>query len=226
MWSFIAIFYLDDAYFASRDPVFLQTAPDIVVELFERVGLETNRMKTQAMVCTPRRIRTQLPTASYHRMCLRFHTSNDWEARHVSCHHCGLKIQAHSLPCHLATQHGVYQQTVVAEELLERCASVVYRKAQHPDGKLTCPIAGCLGVAKDGWNMQRHFRDLHPWDTVTVPKEGMSYPGCGQCGMQVNPRFTGHWKTESCNIGTEQKSQRKAAIDSAIALRCNFKVHG
>ena len=31
---------------------------------------------------------------------------------------------------------------------------------------------------------------------------------------------------ESCGIGAERKSQRKAAIDSAIALRCNFKVHG
>ena len=41
-----------------------------------------------------------------------------------------------------------------------------------------------------------------------------------------NPRFTGHWKTKSCVIGTKQKAQRKAAIDSAIMLCCNFKVHG
>ncbi len=195
--SFFAIVYVDDAYFASRDPVFLQTALDIVVELFERVGLETNRLKTQAMVCTPGRIRTQMPTASYHRMRLGSHTSDDWDARRVSCHHCGLKLQARSLPRHLATQHGVYQQLVVAEELLERCASVAYRAAQHPDGKLTCPVEGCLGEAKDRWNMRRHFRDLHPRDTVTVPKEGRSYPRCGHCGMQVNPQYTGHWKTSS-----------------------------
>jgi hypothetical protein len=180
MRSFFAIFYVDNAYFA------------IVVELFERVGLETNRLKTQAMVCTPGRIRTQMPTASYHRMRLGFHTSNDWEVHRVSCHHCGLKLQARSLPRHLATQHGAYQQLVVAEELLERRASVAYRAAQHPNGKLTCPIAGCLGEAKDGWNMRRHFRDLHPRNTVTVPKEGRSYPRCGHCGMQVNPQYTGH----------------------------------
>ncbi len=70
------------------------------------------------------------------------------------------------------------------------------------------------------------FWDLHPRDTVTVPKEGRSYPRCGHCGMQVNPQYTGHWTTESCNIGVERLTQRKAAIDSAIALRCNFKVHG
>ena len=192
MRSFFVIFYVDNAYFASRDPVFLQMALDIVVKLFKRVGLETNRLKMQAMVCTPGRIRTQLPTASYHRMRLGFHTSNDWEARRVSCHHCGLKLQARSLPRHLATQHGVYQQTVGVEELLEQRASVAYHAAQHPDGKLTCPITGCLGVTKDGWNMRRHFRDLHPRDTVTLPKEGRSYPRCGHCGMQVNPRFTGY----------------------------------
>ena len=74
--------------------------------------------------------------------------------------------------------------------------------------------------------MWQHFRDLHPQDTVTVPKEGRSYPRCGHCRMQVNPRFTGHWKMERCVIGTEQKAQRKAAINSAIALCRNFKVHG
>jgi hypothetical protein len=70
--GFFTIFYVDDAYFASRDPVFLQTALDILVELFERVGLKTNRLKTQAMICIPGRIRTQLTTASYHRMRLGF----------------------------------------------------------------------------------------------------------------------------------------------------------
>ncbi len=115
---------------------------------------------------------------------------------------------------------------MVAEELLERRASAAYRTAQHPDGKLTCPVVGCLGETKDGWNMRRHFWDLHPWDTVTVPKEGRSYPRCGHCGMQVNPQYTGHWKMESRSIGVERLTQRKAAIDLAIALHCNFKVHG
>ena len=226
MRSFFGIFYVDNTYFASRNPVFLQVALNIMVKLFERVGLKTNRLKMQAMVCTSGRIRTQLPTALDHRMSLGFHTSDDWEARRVSCHHCGTKMQARSLPRHLATQHGVYQQTVVAEELLERCASVPYCAERHSNGKLTCPVGRCLGVTKDGWNMRQHFWDLQHWDTVTVPKEGRSFPQCGHCGMQVNPRFTGHWKTESCVIGTKRKTQRKAVIDSAITLCCNFKVHG
>jgi hypothetical protein len=44
--------------------------------------------------------------------------------------------------------------------------------------------------------------------------------------MQVNLWFTGHWKAESCEIGTKRKAQRKVVINSVIVLHCNFKVHG
>jgi hypothetical protein len=68
MAAFFANFYIDDAYLALRDPEFLQRVLDILVNLFARVGLKTNVMKTQTMICMPGRIRTQLPTASYTRM--------------------------------------------------------------------------------------------------------------------------------------------------------------
>ena len=58
--TFFAIFYVDDAYLASRDARFLQHALDILVKLFEQVGLQCNTTKTQTMICTPGRIRTQL----------------------------------------------------------------------------------------------------------------------------------------------------------------------
>jgi hypothetical protein len=45
MAAFFAIFYVDDAYLAARDPDFLQVALNSLVSLFERVGLETNVKK-------------------------------------------------------------------------------------------------------------------------------------------------------------------------------------
>ena len=42
MATFFAIFYVNDAYLASRDAGFLQHALDILIDLFERVGLQTN----------------------------------------------------------------------------------------------------------------------------------------------------------------------------------------
>jgi hypothetical protein len=63
--ALFAIFYVDNGYIASRDAEFLQSALDILVDTFKRVGLATNMKKTQAMVCTPGKIRVQLPTDSY-----------------------------------------------------------------------------------------------------------------------------------------------------------------
>jgi hypothetical protein len=59
MATFFAIFYVDDAYLASRDPDFLQRALYVIVGLFARVGLETNAQKMQAMICTSGRIHIQ-----------------------------------------------------------------------------------------------------------------------------------------------------------------------
>ena len=42
MATFFAIFYVDNAYLASRDAEFLQRAWDIIIGLFKRVGLQTN----------------------------------------------------------------------------------------------------------------------------------------------------------------------------------------
>ncbi len=56
MAVFFAIFYVDNAYLASRDPEFLQQVLDILCNLFACVGLETNVKKTQTMICTTGRI--------------------------------------------------------------------------------------------------------------------------------------------------------------------------
>jgi hypothetical protein len=50
-------FYVDDGLIASRDPVWLQESFDVLIGLFERIGLFTNAAKTKAMVCIPGQIR-------------------------------------------------------------------------------------------------------------------------------------------------------------------------
>ncbi len=53
----LVAFYVDDGFIASQDPVWLQESFDILVGLFERIGLFTNAAKTKVMVCIPGRIR-------------------------------------------------------------------------------------------------------------------------------------------------------------------------
>ncbi len=134
MVAFFTIFYADDAYLATRDPDFLQVALTSLVSLFNHVGLETNVKKTQAMICTPGRISTQLLTNSYHcKYGYGSYTRGQWDARMVKCRQSQAKMNAGSLSCHLADIHEIYQQTVVAEELLEDQAGVSYRATTLPN---------------------------------------------------------------------------------------------
>ena len=74
---------MDDAYIASRVPVFLQQVINSLVSAFERVGPETNTKKTQVMTCSPGTIRLQLPTESYLRMRTGRTPAAEWDARTV-----------------------------------------------------------------------------------------------------------------------------------------------
>ena len=52
----LVTFYVDDGLIASRDPVWLQESFDILIGLFERIGLFTNAAKMKVMMCIAGRI--------------------------------------------------------------------------------------------------------------------------------------------------------------------------
>ena len=49
--KWLVAFYIDDRLVASRDPIWLQSSFDVLVGLFERIGLFTNAAKTKVMTC-------------------------------------------------------------------------------------------------------------------------------------------------------------------------------
>jgi hypothetical protein len=49
-------FYVDDGLIAFRDPVWLQESFDVLIKLFEQIGLFTNAAKMKAMGCIPGQI--------------------------------------------------------------------------------------------------------------------------------------------------------------------------
>jgi hypothetical protein len=115
---------------------------------------------------------------------------------------------------------------VISEELLADRPPATYTVAQRQTGRgLRCPFPLCEGVLKDGWNLRRHFRDVHPMDLLVVPSEGR-FGCCHKCGMQVNPSYPRHYWSKECSIGAERKQQREAAVTSALALWQQFSVHG
>jgi hypothetical protein len=139
MAAFFAIFYADDAYLTTRDPNFLQAALNSLASLFERIGLETNVKKMQAMICTPGRISTQLSTDSFRRRHgYGTNTREQWDTRKVECRQCQATMNASSLSRHLADLHEVYQQIVVVEELIDDQAGMSYRATTLTNGKNLC----------------------------------------------------------------------------------------
>ncbi len=112
----------------------------------------------------------------------------------------------------------------MAEELLNLCEGVVYT-VKEGHGKLKCLFPLCTGELASKWIMHWHFHDLHPLDYVMVPREGQ-HPWCPCCGMQVDPRYPAHINTNECRAGTERRHQQDMAVQSALAMRKQFMVHG
>ena len=225
----LAIFYADDGYIASRSKQQLQIAIDLLVDLFERVGLRTNTSKTKGMTCVNGRIRTRLSEEVYKNSRVGFHTQLDWERRTVECDQCGMEMQANSLRNHLETQHGVYQSRVLNRDLVDDRPSQTYH-ARHnaATGQYICPVPNCVGSVTRAWNLRKHFIDRHPKDRVWIPGEGC-YEQCHRCGMQTSPHafMTTHYSSDLCRKGKERKIQREAAVESVVrALDVTFAAYG
>jgi hypothetical protein len=60
-----AIFYADDGHLYSTNADALQRATDLIVKLFERMGLQANPNKTKAMVCAPLPSITHISSPAY-----------------------------------------------------------------------------------------------------------------------------------------------------------------
>ncbi len=80
MAKLFAIFYVDNVYLASRDAGFLQHTLNILVDLFERVGLQMNMSKMQTMICMPGWIWMQPLMESYWRMLQGRVIAGEWNA--------------------------------------------------------------------------------------------------------------------------------------------------
>ena len=145
--------------------------------------METNTAKTQAMVCTPGKIRVQLSQDSYRLMREGNEgiEGDEWEIRVVECQKCGKAMQNRSLRQHLSGVHNIYESEVVEEHCLDWPAGVKYKAVQGKwrkggKGKIVCPVPDYPGELGTLWMLRRHFRDNHSGDTVYIPWEGGTIP--------------------------------------------------
>jgi hypothetical protein len=90
-----AIFYADDGHIYSNDPDALQRAVDLIVDLFQCVGLKTNPTKTKAMICAPHPTTTRICTPAYKRKMgdQTEQTYIERKRRQIECDICNTLVQ-------------------------------------------------------------------------------------------------------------------------------------
>ncbi len=104
----LVAFYVDDGLIASRDPVWLQELFNILIGLFEQIGLFTNASKMKVMVCIPGQIREAYTEEQYAEYKSLTGSAADNKHRRVDCEICGASLVAGSYQSHLESQHNVF----------------------------------------------------------------------------------------------------------------------
>ena len=122
----LVTFYADDGLIQARCPERLQSAFDILIRLFERVGLVTNTRKTKAMVCIPGRIWTRLTDNVHNNSRVGLILQEEWNRRRVECDICQQEVSAESLTSHLETQHDIFRSFVLKRDLVVEREQVVH----------------------------------------------------------------------------------------------------
>ncbi len=226
----LVAFYVDDGLIASRDPVWLQESFDILIGLFERIGLFTNAAKTKVMTCIPGRIQEGYTAEEYADYKSQTVTAADKKRRCVDCEICGASLAAGSYQSHLESQHDVFCLMVLQRDIAVDRPAVVYRAIESiAAGTNFCPVPHCVGEASTKWALRRHFLYRHPQDLVVLPSEGtVPFPKCERCGMQtvVGALYGQHQRTRLCRERWERRKQHEAAEAARVALARMFTAYG
>jgi hypothetical protein len=181
----IVAFFVDDGLVRSRNPVWLQSALQVLVILFESIGLRMNSDKTKVMMCVPGKIRVSHTEEAY--QAQQYGPVDPTAKRHrVECNICGPSLAAGSLQSYLETRHDTYWLFVLNQELTVEREAVIYRANADTTGTYFCPVPACVGIACSKAVLQLHFLQRHPQDLVCSPVEGsFPLPQCNRCGLQI-----------------------------------------
>jgi hypothetical protein len=224
----IVAFFVDAGLVRWRDPIWLKSAMEVLVKLFEGIGLRTNHDKTKVMMCVPGSIQVAHTEVAYHAQQLG--PVNPTAKHHrVECDLCGASLAAGSLRSHLETQHNTYRLFILNQELTVECEPWVYRANADATGTYFCPVPACVGVACSKAVLRSHFLQRHPQDLVCCPMEGsLPLPQCDRCRLQITyAAMNGrHYETALCREGIARRVQHAAAKRTHLSLNQTFTAYG
>lgn len=151
------IFYADDGHLHSIDADALQLATNILVDLFECMGLQTNPTKTKVMICAPQPHTTRICTPAYKcRMSDDRDNSNTYSARKrwlIECDICQAIVQERSLSRHKRFKHGIDTTNTTQPQAtpphLEGHGQVYEISMPQYKQLEQCPVLGCNTTIRD-----------------------------------------------------------------------------
>jgi hypothetical protein len=222
-------FYADDGVLAGHDPDQLQSSLDLLVELFERVGLSTSVSKTKTMVCVPdHSLHGHFSSAAFKRRFTGGFTYSARKRRHVQCPNCDSTMQERHLHYHLYHSHNIYPDATAAGSVavsLGRAPAPYVISMPQRRMPVTCPIEGCPARASDRFGLRRHFMFRHHACTLTILEEGL-LPKCPHCHMHIPlASVSTHYLTALCRQGTALRQKEIQLAACCSARRVVFSVH-
>jgi hypothetical protein len=149
-----AIFYADDGLLYSTDADKLQQATELMVDLFERMGLQANPDKTKAMVCAPQPTLTRTCSPAYKRR-MGDHSEDTYSARKrrlIECDICSTQIQTRSLTRHKKLKHGIditHTNQLTTPPHLSGIGNTYEISMPEYRQPGQCPVPGCEVIMTD-----------------------------------------------------------------------------
>jgi hypothetical protein len=225
-----AIFYADDGHIYSSDADALQKAADLIVDIFERVGLKANPTKTKAMICAPNPSVIRISSPAYQRRMNdpTAPTHRERKRLPVECDICHTTVQSRNLVRHKRAKHGINKTTNTQQQTPPYLSAdgetyTVSMPSYHDP--TPCPVPGCNTIIRDRYGMRRHFVHRHFQDTIIILEEGQ-LARCTDCGMfcTLLALTTTHRESKICKKGAKRNKQKQRDLQCIRAFRQTFTI--
>ena len=207
-------FYADDGRIGRYDQTAVQKYMDICMDLFGRMGLEMNAVKTETLSSVTNNQRTRISHGAY--KWRRRGTGAEYKQRFKqqgTCPICGDELQLWSLLRHIRMQHPRVPPPHL--ELEDICSPPqeegvwMYHVRMEPRGaKVLCPVARCLYDTGKPAEMRSHFMYRHTHHYLCI--NGDNYVKCPECSRMVTlAMMEKHTQTAQCKQGVRRQLSRE-----------------
>ena len=225
-----ASFYADDGLVENTEANILQKDLDTLIELFERVGLETNEIKTKYMIIRGAAAPKAMTKEVYDKIKrrgrkVRWKDGRDRQAEkrraRVQCRICNLYMCQGSLDRHMKEQHNITSTQYPERKVSE---SGEYEIGFVKNSFNACPVENCSGGGRDKFGLYRHFCLRHPGATLII-RGDKRLDKCELCGMQAE-NMKKHQNSSTCRKARKRRENEVKQDQQKKAEGVEFHVNG